>query len=167
MPYPNFRAGQIVTAALLNAGKPEYTMTSGDQANTTTTVADILGLGFWALANAHYLCELWIAYDAPTATDAKFQWWSANGAMERNILALETGTTTNVNSNMMAIRRGPGTAQAVGGPGGTANGYSVYHETSMLHTAGTDGWVTAQFAANASGTATVRDSSLLVYTRLA
>lgn len=165
MPYPYFRAGQRVTAALLNAGKPEITQTSGAQSNATTTVADVLGLGFWALKNKLYKCEVWVTYDAATGVDAKFQWWSNGGTMHRHVIAIAQSATRSDGSDVMMIREAAATPRPVGGVGGIP-GDPVYHETSLLMSSGSDGWVTLQFAAQSAGTVTIRDGSFLIYTEL-
>ncbi|GAA3223296.1 hypothetical protein [Actinocorallia longicatena] len=167
MPYPEFRAGQRVTALLLNKGRPEYIYNAAPQTNATTTPADITDLGFWGEAGGVYDVKARVAYDAPTATDAVFRWFvPGDGVMQRNIIAQTAGTTTNIDSNMIAIRRGGTTAQIVGAPNGVASAFSVYLEDSILRMGGTAGWVPLQVNANAAGTVTVQGDSYLIVTQV-
>lgn len=168
MPYPEFRAGQKLTAALLNAGKMEYVQNSaGSQTNATTTMAAATDLVFAAEANAKYFVHALISYDAPTATDFKCDWTvPAGGAMSRNIIAQALGTTTNIDSNVQILRRGATTDVASGGPNATANAFSVHEEMIDLTTT-TAGDVQFNFAANAAGTATLQADSVIYYQRIA
>ncbi len=168
MPYPNFRAGQTVTALLLNKGKLEYVTNPGSPlTNATTTMANATGLSFSAEASSIYRVQALISYDAPTATDAKFAWTGPSGfGMTRNILAQAAGTTTNIDTNMITIRRAAGTAQTVGGPNATANAFSVYFEDVWMTTVDA-GTVQFQFAAAAAGIATLQPDSYIVYQQVA
>jgi len=165
MPYPEFQAGQRITAALLNAGKMEFvTNAAGAQTNTTTTMANATDLSFAVTVNSRWWIMTEIAYDAPTATDAKFAWTAPAGAtMGRNIISQAAGTTTNIDTNAILIRRGTGTAQAVGGPNGTTSAFSVHTEIVDLQVGSTAGTIQFQFAANAAGTATLQADSMIWY----
>jgi hypothetical protein len=169
MPFPLFLAGQRVTAALLNTGKLEFvTNSAGAQTNATTTMTDATNLGFSVTANSRWWAMLVIAYDAPTATDAKFAWTSPVGVtMARNITSQAAGTTTNIDTNAILIRRGTGTAQAVGGPASTASAFSVHTEICDIQVGATAGTMQFQFAANAAGTATLQSDSMLWYQQVA
>lgn len=169
MPYPTFTAGQRVTAALLNAGKVEFvTNASGAQTNATTTMANATDLVFSGEANARYLVHALIAYDAPTATDIKFDWDHPTGAsMNRNTLGQALATTTNIDTNVAFIRRGIDTDVSVGGPNATASAFSVYEETSDLIMGSTAGSIQFRFSAVAAGTATLQADSFIYYQRIA
>lgn len=164
MPYPRWRAGQRVTAALLNAGQTEIAETSGDQANATMTMKDVVGLGFWGLANARYRCELWVGYDG--TADARFQWWpGTGGSMMRNLVGLSATAATAADNNVLMVRHGAFGFQTAGVIG--AAPAAVYHEVATLRTGGADGWVSVQYCAAAAGSVTVLDGSVLFYEQLA
>jgi hypothetical protein len=167
MPYPTFVAGDRVTAAQLNAGKVEFvTNAAGAQTNATTTFANATDLSFAVEANARYLIHVLIGYDAPTATDIKFDWSMPSGAATgRNCEYLAAGTTTNIDSNMAKIRRAGGTAVVAGGPNAVANAFSVYEEVTDLITVNA-GTAQFRFAANAAGTATLQGDSIIYYQRI-
>jgi hypothetical protein len=173
MPYPSFRAGQRVTAALLNAGKMEFvTNSAGAQTNTTTTMADATDLVFAAEANSRYKVTALISYNAPIADangDIKFEWTAPSGAsMGRNVIALSTSlASTNLDSNVAMLRRGTGTDQVAGGSGGGGSSFSLYMETVDLVVGGTAGDVQFRFALNAgTGTATLQADSVIYYQRI-
>lgn len=167
MPYPVFTAGQRVTAASLNAGKIEFvTNSAGAQTNTTTTFANATGLSFAVEASARYRIHVLIGYDAPTATDIKFDWSMPTSATTaRNCEYLAQGTATNIDSNMAKIRRGATTAVVAGGPNSVANAFSVYEEVTDLITVSA-GTAQFRFAANAAGTATLQADSIIYYQRI-
>jgi hypothetical protein len=167
MPYPTFTAGQKVTALLLNAGKLEFvTNAAGAQTNATTTFADATDLGFPVEAGGRYLIHVLIGYDAPTATDIKFDWSLPAGATTaRNCEYLAQGTATNIDSNMAKIRRGATTAVVAGGPNSVANAFSVYEEVTDMQIV-TAGTAQFRFAANAAGTATLQGDSIIYYQRI-
>lgn len=166
--YPNFLAGQRVTAALLNRGKPQYAINSGGaQTNATTTLANATDLSFAAEANSIYFVQLRLAYDAPTATDIKIAWSvPAAATMARNVIGQAAGTTTNIDTNAILIRRGAATQQTVGGPNAVSSAFSTYFEDVWLITSSA-GTVQLQFAAAAAGTATLQGDSIIVYTQMA
>lgn len=167
MPYPSFTAGQRVTAALLNAGKLEYvTNAGGAQTNATTTMAAATDLVFAVEASARYFIHAVISYDAPTATDIKFDWSMPAGAVTaRNIISQALGTTTNIDTNAQLVRRGATTDVAVGGPNATSNAFSVHEEIIDLITSSA-GDAQFNFAANAAGTATLQGDSMIWYQRI-
>jgi len=168
MPYPTFTAGQRITASVLNAGKLEFvTNAAGAQTNATTTFANITDLVFAVEASARYQIHVLIGYDAPTATDIKFDWSMPSGAStNRNCEYLALATATNIASTMAKIRRGATTAVQVGGPNAVANAFSVYEEVTDLQTSSA-GNAQFRFAANAAGTATVQGDSIIYYQRIA
>jgi hypothetical protein len=147
----------------------EYvTNAGGAQTNATTTMADATSLGFAVEANARYMVTALISYDAPTATDIKFEWTGPAGVtMNRNVLGLAIGTADNMSSSFMAIRRGTGTDQTAGGPNGTTSAFSVYVEHVDILTSSTAGTAQFRFAANAAGTATLQGDCMIYYQRIA
>jgi hypothetical protein len=171
VPYPEFQAGQRITAALLNAGKMEFvTNSAGAQTSTSTTVANATDLVFAVEANARYWIMAQISYDATADDDdIRFDWEVPSGAtMGRNIIGAALSTTTNLDTNAVFIRRGAGTDQEVGGNGGTGSAFMVYQEIVDLVTDSTAG--TAQFRfglGTAAGTATLQADSMIWYQRIA
>lgn len=167
MPYPVWTAGQRVTAAGLVAGKREFVTNSGGaQTNATTTMTNATGLSFTADANARYWLMALIAYDAPTATDIKFDWTGPTGViLNRNVMSLNAGTATNIDSNVVKIRRATGFDAVAGGPNAVANAFSLHQEIGDLITQ-TGGTVQFRFAANAAGTATLQADSFIYYQRI-
>jgi hypothetical protein len=167
MPYPEWFAGQTITAALLNAGKMEFVTNTATATNSTTTMADVPGLGFAVTANSRWWVMAEIAYDGPT-TDVKFAWTAPSGAtMGRNIISQAASTATNVDTNAIFIRRGTGTAQTVGGPASVASAFSVHSEIVDLQVGSTAGTAQFQFAEVAGGTATVQADSMIWYMQVA
>jgi len=167
MPYPVFTAGQRITAGGLTAGKLEFvTNSAGAQTNATTTMANITGLSFVVEDNARYRVRVLVAYDAPTATDIKFDWAGITGAvLGRNVMSPATGTATNIDTNVQMIRRAASTDVVAGGPNAVDSAFSVYAETIDFLTQ-TGGTVNFRFAANAVGTATVQADSFIYYQRM-
>ncbi len=85
--------------------------------------------------NSNYKFELRTAYDTTTANDIAFNWTSsdlANVAATRYILGPALGTTTNIDTNMVFIRRSLGTRQGVGGPNGVASAFTGYWEDGYV-----------------------------------
>ncbi len=167
MPYPVWTAGQRVTAGGLIAGKMNFvTNSAGDQTNATTTMANATGLSFAVEDNARYWMLALISYDAPTATDIQFDWAGITGAiLNRSTMGLALGTTTNINSNVLKVRRKASDDNEAGGPNAVANAFSVYvEEVDMLTQTG--GTVNFRFSANAAGTATLKGDSIIYYQRV-
>lgn len=168
MPYPTFTAGQRITADLLNAGKLEYvTNAAGSQTNATTSLANATDLSFAVEASARYQIHAVISYDSAVGVDIKFDWSMPSGATTaRNCEYLVSTTASNIDSNMAKIRRGATTAVVAGGPGATANAFSVYEEVTDLQTSSA-GTAQFRFAANAAGTATLQGDCVIYYQRIA
>jgi hypothetical protein len=172
MTYPKILAGQTVTAALLNAGRREYvTNSAGSQSTTLTTFVDVTGLTFTGEANARYYVHALVAYDAPVDSangDVNFQWTGpVDAGMSRHIVAPELAATTNIDTNVMSVRRAIGTDVRVGGTAGTANAFSIYEDMIDL-TMITAGAITLQFAVGAGvATATIQADSFVYYQRVA
>lgn len=174
MPYPNFRAGQRVTAALLNAGKLEFvTNAAGTQTNTTTTMVNATDLVFPVVANARYKVHALISFDAatsaPAAGDAKFDWEVPSGAtMQRNIITPAASNTNTTDTNAQFIRRGSATDQTAGGNNGAGSAFVVHEEIIDLVTGSTAGDVQFRFALQTgTGTATLNADSIVYYQQVA
>lgn len=173
-----FGAGQIVNEddlALFIARETYQEMTTVS-VPASTTMVDIPGSQFNVIAGATYWIEVWIAYDGPTAGDARFCWNTsdANIGLDRNIIAAaKTINSTASQGNeqipdMILIRRGTNTQQQVGTPAGVVSAFTVYHEVAICKsTATADGTAKMQFAqAAASGTSLVQ-SGYMKITRVA
>lgn len=164
-----FGAGQIVyeddlTAFIARQTYQEMTTVN----NATVTMADIPGSQFTVVAGATYIVDVWLAYDGPTAGDAKFAWSvsDVNIGLDRNIQAPALTITNNQTiADMVAIRRGNATQQQVGTPAGAASAFTVYHEWSVCKsTAAADGTAklqVAQVVATAPGV-TVQSGYMLI-----
>lgn len=174
MTYPKILAGQTVTTALLNAGKWELaTNPAGSQDNTLTTFVDATGLGFAVEANSRYRARAVIAYNAPEPDingDINFQWTGpVDVNMSRYVVGLALANTTNIDANLMSVRRALGTDVRVGGTTapGTANAFTIYEDMLDI-TVITAGTIQLQFALGAgAGTATVQADSMIYYQRIA
>lgn len=176
MPYPEFRAGQRITASLLNAGKLEYVQNAaGAQTTTSTTVTAATDLVFAVEANAKYKVHAVISFDAyingtpNTPGDAKFNWTVPSGAtMQRSIITPSASNTTNIDTNAIFIRRGASTQQVVGGNNGVSSAFTVHEEIIDLVVGSTAGDVQLNFALNSgSGLATLNADSIIYYQRVA
>jgi hypothetical protein len=144
------------------------TNSGGSQTNATTTLALATSLVFPVEANASYIIMAFIAYDAPTATDAKFNWSCPAGAtMGRNAISQALGTTTNIDTNVQILRRSLATDIQSGGPNAVASAFSLHQEFIDLDVGSTAGNVQLQFAAVAAGTATLQADSTIYYQRIA
>ena len=162
--YPNWYAGQRVTAALLAAGQPQRIECSGSVSITSNTLADIAGMSFTADANAIYDIRLVASYDAPAATDIVMAWTGPAGStMSRSIVAPALAMTTNQDTTVTMIRRSMGTAQQAGGMG-TGN-FLVWLEFITLTTT-TSGAVQLQFARVAAGTTVFNAGSYMIVQRV-
>jgi len=127
-----FGAGQIVYEDDWNAfiARQTYQEMTTVTVNNSTVLVDV----------PTYWVEIWVAYDGPTAADARFAWSvsSANVGIDRNILAPAltiNGTAGQGNvqiPDMEMIRRGNATQQGVGTPAGQSNAFTLYHETSIV-----------------------------------
>ncbi len=171
MAYPTVLAGQTVTASMLSAGRREFVTNTAAQNSTSTVFADATSLGFAVAANSRWLAHALIAYNAPIDSangDVNFQWTGpVDVVMSRHIVAPELAATTNIDTNVMMVRRALGTDVRVGGTGGTDNAFSVYEDILDI-TVITAGTIQLQFALGAgAGTATVQADSMIWYQRVA
>ncbi len=131
----------------------------GDTSNATTTYADATGLSFTALAGKTYIIEAWVRWATSAATvGIKL---SVNGPATPGFVAdvWRAALTTS------GISGGGGNAYNVGGASAsafaTADNLAVLNILFRCGAAG--GPVTVRFAAEATGTATVKDGSVLRY----
>lgn len=167
-----FGAGQIVYEDDLAEfiARETYQEITTVSVVASTTMVDIPGSQFNVVAGATYWVDVWIAYDGPTAADARFCWTTSDAdiSLDRNIQAPAKTITSNEDTNFVSIRRGTNTQEQVGTPGASVSAYTVYHEVSICKSiAAADGTAKMQFAqAAASGTSLVQ-SGYMKITRVA
>lgn len=91
--YPNWAAGDPITAANLNYTQGQVIVkTSGTQRASTTTLADDPDLTVTLDANATYFVEAWLHFVSPTTEGIKTAWTTPSGA-SGNRLAFGEGST--------------------------------------------------------------------------
>jgi len=132
---------------------------SADTANSTTTLADADGLSFTALANKTYLIEAWVRYGtSATTVGIKL---SINGPVSPAFVC-----------GLWDVNAAQGTPD-----GGAFNGYDVAIASSaapfladnlarlwcLFRNGGTEGPVVIRFAAETTGTVTVKTGSCMRY----
>lgn len=80
--YPTFVAGQKITAALLRSAQPQVVRKTADTARsaTTTTTPDP-HLQIDVIANAVYVWDGWVKYDADAAGDLVLDFTTPAGAL--------------------------------------------------------------------------------------
>jgi hypothetical protein len=176
-----FGAGQIVTEddlALFIARETYQELTTVSVVASTAFV-DIPGSTINVIAGATYWVDVWVAYDGPTAGDAKFAWTTSDAdiGLDRNCMgpALTINATTGppIQGNlqipdMLMIRRGTTTAVSVGTPNAVANAFTIYHETAILKsTAAADGTAVMRFGQNAASGTSLVQSGYMKITRVA
>jgi hypothetical protein len=130
----------------------------GSLTKTASTVAQDIPLASGSVPLAISPGTWWIdtvvAYDGPTAADARFSWATSGPTIarfERTIIAPASGTASNENTSMVAIRRAAPTQELVGTPAGVANGFTAYTETAIVVNPGPgDATLTLQFAQGTS-----------------
>ena len=131
----------------------------GDTANATTTYADATGLSFIALAGKTYIIEAWIRWATSAATvGIKL---SVNGPATPGFVA----DVWNAALTTTGISGSGGNAYKVGGA--SASAFATTDNLAMLNilyrAPAAGGVVTIQFAAETTGTVTVKDGSVLRY----
>lgn len=167
MPYPNWSAGQRVTAALLSAMQVNLVRKTSDQAvSNSTTLVNATDLSVILAANATYLLKLRASYSASTTGDIKFSWAAPSGAVvQRYVLGPASGTTDTTTTTVQ-MRRRSSTASPAGGDG-TGN-FSTYQEDISVQTT-VGGALQLQFAQNTadpSNSTTLRADSYIEYLRI-
>ncbi len=132
---------------------------SGDTANSTTTFADATGLSFTALAGKTYIIEAWVR-------------WATSVLTVGIKLAVNGPATPAFVADVFAA---PLTTSGISGGGG--NAYNIGAATVsalaladnlarlfvLFRNGTTQGPVTVRFAAETTGTVTIKDGSVLRY----
>jgi len=131
----------------------------GDTSNATTTYADATGLSFTSVGGKTYIIEAWIRW-ATSALTVGIK-LSVNGPATPGFVA----DVWNVALTTSLISGGGGNAYKVGGA--SASAFATADNLAMLNIlykapAG-GGVVTIQFAAETTGTVTIKDGSVLRY----
>lgn len=167
MPYPEFAAGQTLTAAMLTAMQPLYSRQTSDQTVTSSTTLVDSQVSVLLAASAEYAGRLVIAYSAAEAADIKFALSGPSGTtVQRKNILYTSGASAGVSTGQsVAMRqRSITTEQEVGGTG-VAN-YQSYSEDLNVSSGATAGMLTLQFAqnsSNATGSILRSDSYLLLW----
>lgn len=79
--YPAWTAGTKITAAKLNYGIPSYVVASSQQGvDNSTTMVDDSELTFTAEANASYIVEFYVAFQAGVNCDVRTDWVTPSGS---------------------------------------------------------------------------------------
>lgn len=173
-----FGAGQIVyedDLALFIARETYQEITTVSVVASTTYV-DVPGSTINVLAGATYWLDMWVAYDGPTAGDAKFAWTTSDPdiSMDRNVIApaLTINSTASQGNqqipDMQMIRRGAATNVPVGTPNAVVNAFTLYREVAIIKSvAATDGTCVLRFGQNAASGTSLVQSGYMKITRVA
>lgn len=174
--YPTFLAGQKITASLLRSAQPIVVRKTADtpRTATTTTTADP-HLQFDAVANAVYIWDGWVKYDADTVGDLVLDFTTPAGALGE-WLGFGTGNpptgasatptlrvdTQGVSGYMLRTETNDvAQSRSFGALGvGITLGVQMYGTLRMASTAGTFTLDWAQGASSATATTLYTDSWL-------
>lgn len=164
MPYPEFSAGQILTAGMLSDMQWQEVEQGIQQVvNNSTTFVDT-NIVVPVVAGAKYRYRLLVGYSTSTTADIKFRWQApSNGEVRRWTWGIGNENTKSQVNNADSVNfRRPitNTAVSIGGTG-TSNTQS-YHEEGLL-LGGDGGNCVFQFA---QITAEVSDTSITGSTRV-
>lgn len=155
MTFPDFMAGQQLTAGLLNSSLPQYAVKAVNQsAVSRTTPLDDDELFLFLAANATYEWEAMLRVAGSTSADIQVSWRIPNGAtMFRLCFGMAAGGTDQGSTSAVTAYRVETTQQSYGLP---SSGNSGVFERGLVITAGQDGDLQMMWnQASSSGTATV------------
>jgi hypothetical protein len=131
----------------------------GDTANNTTTYADATGLSFTAKANIEYMIEGWIRY-ATSATTVGLKLSCAGPATPAFVSSLYNAALVT-----SGLSGGGGNNYNVGAA--TASAQATTDNLAMINilfkNGANQGTLTVRFAAETTGTITIKDGSLIRY----
>lgn len=176
-PFPQWLAGNRITAAALNARNMIQVNQGSDQTLSNTTTLTNTNLVLPGTAGATYLYTLLIAYGAGITADFKWDWSIPGDAtMTRFTRALQIGDNSAGQSSATAktvVMRRPAYNTGVSAGGNeddtlTPTVFNSAYDDGIL-TFGAAGNATVRFAPNtasASSAATFRSTSYLLYTRI-
>lgn len=166
--YPNWQAGDPITASALNYTQGEVIVKpSTTDRPSTTTVTDDPHLTTTLDANATYSVELHLKVAGLAAADIKTNWTVPSGASgTRNVRGAGTGSTTDSNADNATMRTGVhnfSTDVVYNNIRNTVNSAYVT-ETGVVTTtsAGTLALSWAQNSSNATATSVVAGSIMTV-----
>lgn len=153
-------AATILHSHAGGGGESEVTVVKvGDTANATTTFADATGLSFTALANKTYIIEAWVRWATSALTVGIKLSCSgpASPAFVASIFkaALTTSGISGAGGN--AYNTGAATASAF------ALADNLAHLLILFRNGSTQGPFIIRFAAETTGTVTIKDGSVLRY----
>jgi|SRR5882757_2660360 len=166
--YPNWLAGQDITADSLNAMQPLIAIkTAGEAVTSSTAMQNDNELFLPAVASATYLMELYLMYDSSTASDIKIGWTVPTGAtMIWAPMGANLGEATNSAVLSMNLQSRVETETAnLGGSTSTGIGATAWGVLIMSTTAGNLQFQWAQATSGATAT-NVRVPSTLKLTRI-
>jgi hypothetical protein len=162
----SFRAGQILTADLLNLLVDDineltaWGVVASDFPKTDTTIAAVTGLSVAVEANASYVLDGLFYVDGPTGGDCKFNSTQPAGASGfHSIQAADTSATTAFNALNLGLQSIGGSSIVVGLIGAGTTLVVVYKGELTTVSAGTFQITFAQNAA--SGTSNCKAGSRL------
>lgn len=167
MPYPDWRAGQKITADLLG-GMQTYEIEQGsDLVRTSSTTLTDTDIVIPLEENAVYEYHLAISYNAATAGDAKVAWSVPSGAtMIRSGQGLgQSVSTSQTDADRGFSARGAAATEfGFGGTGSTA----AFEESGVIECGSTAGNATLQFAQRVSSasSSTMFTSTFCTYRRI-
>jgi hypothetical protein len=163
MAFPDFNAGDLLSAAGINARFWHEVTQGSDQNSTTTTLANT-NIVIPRVNGETYIVRVWVRWSVSDSslTDIKFD-WTGDGTITRNYIALgddATGSTTSQTTLQMG-RAIPTSAIVLNAP--TSGAYTYLEE---LRTTGTDNLVLRFARTGGSGTATLAGTSYCHYLRI-
>lgn len=160
--HPDLTGGTQITLHSHAGGSGEsevVVVKAGDTANATTTFADATGLSFTALANKTYIIETWVRW-APSALTVGIK-LAVNGpatpAFVADVFVAPLTTSGISGGGGNAYNIGAATASALALADNLAKLFILFRNGS------TQGTVIVRFAAETTGTVTVKDGSVLRY----
>jgi cytochrome b len=160
--YPDWRAGQRVTAAQLLAAQPLHVVRGSDSAgrvNNTLANDDVLTLA--VEANAVYNLHAWLGFTALAAADFRAGWSVPAGSTLQWTPYTQNGGAASTVGGVITDRSSAATAQTSGGIGaGNIMTMLIFGTLRIGATAGSIILQWAQDTTNATGTVLKADSSL-------
>lgn len=162
MVYPDWRAGQIITADLLLAMNVYEVEQGADQSVTSSTTLQDTNLVIPVESNAVYEYRLLLSYTAATAGDAQIAWTvptSATMSRRGHGLGQSVATSQTDADRSFSAVGAAGTAFGFGATGSTAS----FLEIGRIETSSNAGNATMQFAQRVSN---ATPSTLLAASRL-
>lgn len=171
--FPQYAAGQRLTAGLLQSGQTNVLLQVADQTNATATLVSSPDLVVPVVANGTYIFHLRASYSAVVAADVQFKYLGPAGTTyQRYTFGVDTlgatdFTTTTTSGLTVTMQRRSATSGISGGTGIAS--FAWHLDSSIVRVGGTAGVVQLQFAqntANATGTI-LRADSMIEYYRIA